>query len=134
MMQLGPFRFDVPTYSVEGLRRSAGGRVAPQDVIGAPPPTHLLGPGDETMSLNSTFFPRHLNGRGLGQLAGVRLASKQQTPLMFISVTGIVFGRWVIVEVSDHQAHFDPLGVPEKVVVDMELIKYNRPGGLAGLF
>ncbi len=124
LMQMGPFRFTIPTYSVEALKRRAGGRVATQAVIGGAPPTHLLGPGDETMDLESTFFPRHLNGGGLAQLEGVRAASKVQIPMMFVSITGSVFGRWVITEVGDHQTYFTPAGVPEKVKVDMSILRY----------
>lgn len=134
LMQLGPFRFDVPTYSVEDIKRSVSSRVAVQDVIGGAPATHLLGPGDETQTLSSTFFPYHLNGGGLLQLEGVRAACQRQTPLMMVSLSGFVFGRWIITEVGDNQSIFGVGGVPQKITVQMSLLRYVGRGNRFGLF
>lgn len=136
LMALGPFRFTVPTYSVEEIKRVMRSRVASQDVIGARPPTHLLGPGEEAIVLKSTFHPHHLNRGGLLQLEGVRMACAAQTPLMMVSIGGMVFGRWVITNVFDDRTMFMPnLGTPQTVTVDMELVRYvGRGGGFFGLF
>ncbi|MGB3389001.1 MAG: hypothetical protein WBA88_13540 [Pseudaminobacter sp.] len=41
LVGLGPFRFQVPTYSVEKIARSVKSRVESQRVIGARPPGTL---------------------------------------------------------------------------------------------
>ncbi|WP_425373339.1 phage tail protein [Pseudochrobactrum asaccharolyticum] len=86
-MAWGPFRFTVPSYSVETMRRSLQPRSAPQDVIGAAPIIHRLGPGNEEIVLESTFHPRHLNGRGLTQLAGVRQQECLPCHLSLVALT-----------------------------------------------
>lgn len=136
LMALGPFRFRVPTYSVEQMSRQVSSRVASQEVIGARPPTHLLGPGEENVTFSSTFFPFHLNGAGLAQLEAVRAACVAQTPLMLISIAGMIFGRWVITDVSDDKTQFGASGLPQVVTVDMSLLRYVPRGGGAsiGLF
>jgi phage protein U len=127
-MRLGAFVFDIPTYSFESLQRSVSGRAESQMVIGAPPPIHLLGPGEETVSFTSTFFPFHLNGAGLAQLEGLRAACQAQTPMMMVSIGGVIFGRWIIRSVGDGQSFFHPNGAPQKVDVDMSLVKYSAGG------
>lgn len=74
LMAWGPYRFTVPNYSVETIRRSVQPRIETQPVISAMPTVHRLGPGNEQITLQSTFHPHHLNGRGLSQLSGIRLA------------------------------------------------------------
>ncbi len=136
LMALGPFRFRIPTYSVEEISRQVSSRYANQEVIGARPTTHLLGPGEETITFHSEFFPYHLNGAGLAQLEAVRAMCLAQTPLMLISIAGLVFGRWIITDVSDERTTFDVKGKPQKVSVDMDLLRYvPRNGGtILGLF
>ena len=136
LMALGPFRFKIPTYSVETVSRKLSSRVQSNEVIGARPTTHLLGPAEETLSFQSEFYPYHLNGAGLAQLEGMRATVVAQTPMMLISVGGLVFGRWVITDLSDEQTIFDSLGRAQKVSVDMSLTRYVPRGlGMAvGLF
>ena len=59
-----------------------------------------------------------------------------QTPLMLIAISGLVFGRWIITDVSDERTIFDVKGKPQKVAVDMDLLRYvPRNGGtILGLF
>ncbi len=134
LMQLGPFQFSVPTYSVERIGYDVTARVAPQQVIGAAPITHLLGPGDETVRLSSTFYPRHLNVGGLAQLEGVRAACRAQTPMMMVSIAGTVFGNWIITNVGDESSMIISSGIAERVTVELTLLQYNDRGSRFGLF
>lgn len=132
LMALGPFRFSIPTYSVEEIQRRVRSRIASQEVIGARPPTHLLGPDEETIALQSTFHPLHLNRGGIAQLEGVRAACIAQRPLMMVSMAGAVFGRWVIASVDDQRSLFHARsGLPQTVTVDMELVRYVGRGGFS---
>lgn len=129
LMGWGPFRFTVPNYSVETIRRSLQARVEAQPVIGAKPSLHRLGPANETITLSSTFFPRHLNGGGLAQLAGVRQAVTALTPLMLVHMSGRnhnVFGRWVATSIEDEQTSFNAGGAAEMVTVTLTLIQDDR--------
>ena len=126
LMAWGPYRFTVPNYSVETLRRSIEPRVEAQNVIGAAPSLHRLGPGNEKVTLSSTFHPRHLNGRGLEQLAGVRAAVNALTPLPLVHINGAgmnVFGNWIATSIEDEQTVLDNVGTPQVVTVTMNLTR-----------
>lgn len=132
LMAWGPYRFTVPNYSVETLRRSIQPRVEPQPVIGAAPTLHRLGPGNEVVTLESTFFPHHLNGRGLTQLAGIRQAVNAVVPMMLVHFNGAlhnVFGLWIATAVEDEQTSFDAQGAAQMVTTTLSLMRYDGGGG-----
>lgn len=125
LMGWGPFRFTVPIYSVEDLERRVASRVDSQQVIGRRPTTHLLGPDEETLTLQSTFHPYHMNKAGLAQLIAVQESVRAQIPHMLVHVGGAVFGRWVGREVTDQQTKFHPRsGVPQTITVSLSLVRY----------
>ena len=126
LMAWGPFRFTVPTYSVESIRRSLQPRVSPVPLISRVPSLHRLGPGNEQITLESTFHPHHLNGRGLAQLAAVRQAVNALTPLPLVHLNGSamnVFGPWVATQIEDSQSMLDPLGKPGTLTVSMTMLR-----------
>ncbi|MDR6954114.1 phage protein U [Ancylobacter sp. 3268] len=128
LMAWGPFRFTVPNYSVESIRRSLQPRVEPQPVIGAMPSIHRLGPANEAISLESTFHPRHLNGRGLAQLAGVRLAVNRLTPMQLVHFNGAginIFGLWIAVSLDSEETMLDTRGTPQMVSAHLSMIQYG---------
>lgn len=132
LMGWGPFRFTVPNYSVETLRRTLQPRSEQVPVIGALPITHNLGPNVEELTLESTFHPRHLNGRGLTQLAGVREAVNSLTPLSLVHMNGSgmnIFGRWTAKSLSSEKTVFDVHGVPQTVTTTLTMTQYDGSGG-----
>lgn len=123
LMAWGPFRFTIPTYSVEAIQRSVQPRLEAVPVIQAMPSIHRLGPGNPTISLRSTFHPQHLNGRGLAQLSGVQAAVNAMAAYPLCSVNGGVFGFWVATQLSDEQEMFDASGTPSTVQATLELMQ-----------
>lgn len=129
LMGWGPFRFTVPNYSVERIRRVIQPRAEPQPVIGAIPPIHRLGPGNDAIVLESTFHPLHLNGRGLQQLAGVRQAVNAQAPYQLVHINGAgmnIFGLWLAMSVDSEETLLDHNGTPQIVRASLELVFYDR--------
>ena len=124
LMGWGPFRFTVPTYSVEELSRHATGRVQPVPVVGTKSPTHILGTDPVRIDLQSTFHPRHYNKAGMIQLVGVRAAIEQQTPFILLAISGIIFGSFIGVDVQEGQSEFDASSTPETVTVTLSLMEY----------
>ncbi|KAB2665986.1 phage tail protein [Brucella tritici] len=129
LMAWGPFRFTVPNYSVETISRSLSPRMEEQPIIGAAPLLHRLGPGAEEITLSSTFHPRHFNGRGLSQLAGVREAVNAQLPLHLVHINGAgqnIFGMWLATSISNEETTFDNAGTPQTVTVSLKLKRYDQ--------
>lgn len=126
LMAWGPFRFTIPTYSVEEIRRSLQPRTSPVPVIGRAPPIHKLGPGNEQITLSSTFHPHHLNGRGLAQLASIRQAINAQATYPLVHVNGRamnIFGSWTGVQIDDSHSLLDVMLTPGTVTVSMSLMR-----------
>ncbi len=130
LMGLGSFRFSVSNFSFEQFEQSTGSRIAEQEVIGAAPRTHLLGPAGESIELSSTFFPFHLNTGGLQQLAGMRAACKGQSVMMLVSGNGNFYGQFVIKDIKQTRTYYHPNGEAQKIEVKISLLRYNGGGAL----
>lgn len=126
LMAWGPYRFTVPNYSVETIKRSVHPRIEGQPVIGAAPPIHRLGPANEQITLQSTFHPHHFNGNGLAQLNGVRQTVNALKPMMLTHVNGAqlnIFGTWIGVSLEDEHTIFDTRGIPSTVTATLTLMQ-----------
>ena len=132
MMRLGSFVFSIPTFSFESLNQKVSARAESQQVIGAAPPTHLLGPNGDTINLTASFYPFHLNRGGLAQVRSMNQAVRSQAPLMMVGINGLVYGRWIITDISNQMESFHPNGSPQKVDVDISLIQYVGNRGSLG--
>lgn len=132
LMAWGPFRFTVPTYSIETIRRSQQPRAEPQPVIGRAPPIHRLGPSNPMISLASTFHPRHFNGGGLAQLSGVRQAVDALTPLQLVHINSAqmnIFGSWIATGIESEETVLDTRGIAQFVTVTLSMVQYGTSPG-----
>lgn len=138
LMALGEFRFSIDTFSYEELRRKTHARIHPQEVIGAPPPLHKMGPGANTLSITSTFFPWHLPGnRGLDQLNAMRAAAGRSMQLVASKINlGEPLGRWALLSVDERKSEIHFSGEGQKIALDIELM-FDPPSGrpdIGGVF
>lgn len=134
LMAWGPFRFTVPTYSVESIQRAHHARAEPQPVIGRAPSIHRLGQNNPTITLSSTFHPRHFNGNGLAQLAGIRQAVDSLMPLQLTHINGgqmNIFGTWVATSVESEETVLDHRGISQVVTVALSMMQYAASPGRA---
>lgn len=130
LMAYGPWRFSIGSFSYEEMSRQFSARITSVPVIGARPPLHFLGPGEETIGFRATFFPYHLPGNtGLAQLASMRAALNEPTSFPLIgnrAGLGDVFGRWALQSLGETQTEIGPDGVGQKIEVEIELIFDGR--------
>jgi len=137
LMAWGPYRFTVPNYSIETIRRAHQSRAEAQPIIGRAPTIHRLGPNNPTISLSSTFHPRHMNGRGLQQLAGVRQAVDAGVPLQLTHINASemnIFGAWIATSVESDETLLDVRGIAQIVTVTLNMMLYSgSPGRQAAL-
>lgn len=135
LMRLGQFVFGIPTFSFETLNRTVSARVESVPVVGGPPPTHLLGENADTLQLTCSFYPYHLNGKGLLQLRVMQQMTKSQIPMMMVGINGLVYGRWIITQIGESQSFFHPRsGTPQKIDADISMTQYNGAGGVGSFF
>jgi len=133
LLRLGVFTFKVSGPSYEGFEHTSSARWAKLDRLGAKPARQFVGPGDETIYLDGTIYPRFFGG--FGQIEAMRAAAGLGQPMMLVSGYGRVFGMFVIERVASSQSYFLPDGSPQKAVFSLELAAYG--GGadiLGGLF
>lgn len=133
LMGYGPFRFEIASFAYDSIKRKYEANIQEQKIIGARPSLHRMGFGVETITLNSTFFPRHLPGNtGLSQLAGLRASVGESMPLVGNRLSfGDVFGRWALKSVGDDHSEIYVDGVGQQISVDMELL-FDGRGRSAG--
>lgn len=131
VMGLGPFRFAVDTNALMEFDRFLPARHPEVPVIGRRPSLHFAGPDVEHVHLVALCYPRFLRGRGLEQIDGMRQAALNGIPLMLVSATGRVLGRWVIEGINDVRTVFAPRGTPQRVEVRLDL-KYSGSVGFGG--
>jgi uncharacterized protein len=109
-MILGFFPFTISTAAYEELTHTSGYEWAEQKPIGSSPILQYVGPTAETISLRGKLMPPITGGPV--QLRRLRALAELGTPLVLISGTGLVLGRWVIEEISDTGRHHASNGVP----------------------
>ncbi|WP_273794633.1 phage tail protein [Brucella intermedia] len=126
MMGLGPFRFSIDTAAYQTLTRKSEYRWESQERIGRHPAMQFIGAGHETFTLEGTVYPHWRSG--FGQVEEMRGIAGQGSPLMLVSGTGRVFGRFVITEVEERQTYFHPNGAPRKQEFTLELKSYGEDG------
>ncbi|MGH0003179.1 phage tail protein [Pseudovibrio ascidiaceicola] len=127
MMRWGRFKFQVPSYSIEELKRKVESRVVNVPVVGAVAQVHTLGANPDSMTLRSTFFPHHLNKLGISQLRGVQASVRAQGPALLVHGSGKPLGLWVGRANSENESFWGTDAIPQKFTTDLELTEYVPP-------
>lgn len=127
MMALGAFRFGLETAAYQSLDRSTDYRWASQERIGRHPAMQFIGEGHTDITLPGVIYPEFKGG--LAQVDAMRAIAGTGSPQMLIAGTGKVFGRFVIMSVSDVQTIFHRDGVPRKIEFTVSLKTYGADGG-----
>ena len=130
LMARGEFRFEINRFTYERLRRRTQARIQPQEVIGAVPPLHLAGPGNDALSITSTFFPFHWpSHKGLSQVKAMRSAVGRSMPLVAARIDlGEPLGRWALLSMDEEKSEIHPCGEGQQIVLNIELL-YDPPPG-----
>lgn len=124
LLAWGEFRFSLSTYAYEKFKRKFGARLEAQKVIGSRPVLHNMGPDEETVEVNSTFFPFHLDGnQGLEQVSRMRAAVGKSNPLIGNALGfGSVLGNWALKTFEETKTEIHPTGEGQKIEVEMSFV------------
>lgn len=123
MMQLGMFQFSITTAAYQELRRRTSFRWPSQELYGRLPALQYTGPGEDTMTLTGTIYPEFRGGAG--QLNKMRNIAGAGRPLLLVSGTGSMLGRWVIESIDEGQMVFAAEGRPRKQEFTLQLRKFE---------
>ncbi|MBC3250986.1 phage tail protein [Serratia fonticola] len=130
MMALGMFVFIMRTAPYQEMQHQMSWRHVSNSRIGQRPATQFLGIDEETITLSGTLYPQ-LTGGTLSLLALEWMAdSGKSWPL--IEGTGMIYGMFVITELSRTRSYFSPNGHASKIEFTLTLKRVDA--SLAELF
>lgn len=133
LMNLGTFQFEVNTAAYQALRRNTDYRWAKADRLTRSPARQFIGKGDDKITLSGRIYTAHAGG--LGQLDQMRSMGATATPLMLIDGGGKVYGKFVILKVTEMQVNFIAGGKPRRQDFTLEIAAYGEDvvsGGSTG--
>jgi len=99
MISLGEFRFAIDTAAYERLALSQSWRWPEQQRLGRDPALQFVGADAAEIELEGVIYPQFRGG--LGQVERLRQLADEGKPLMLVDGLGRVWGKWVILKVSD---------------------------------
>lgn len=124
LMALGEFRFVMEEAAYQKLKRTNNYRWPSQARIADRPTRQFVGIGDETIDLSGIVYP-HLAG-GLGQIETIREMSGQGIPMILADGLGWVWGRYVVLSLSEERSFLLPDGRPRKQTFSLQLSHYGE--------
>lgn len=126
MMALGEFRFALKTAAYQQLERSDEYRWESLERIGRAPAMQYIGRGHTTITLNGIIYPHFKSG--LKQVDKMRKKCGGGEPHNLVSGYGKVFGKFVVMSISETQEYFFSNGAPRRIEFTMELKSYGGDG------
>ena len=123
MMMLGSYQFSIDTAAYQQLQRSTAYKWQAQERVGKREALQFTGPGTDSITLSGVVFPAYKGGTG--QVSAMRAAAAAGQPLIMVSGTGSIMGRWVIESIDESQATFARAGVPMRQQFSLKLRKYD---------
>jgi phage protein U len=123
MMMLGQFQFGIDTAAYQELSRTTEYRWPSLDVFGGAQALQFTGRGPESINLQGSIFPGWRGGTG--QLDAMRGQAAAGEPLMLVTGTGALLGRYVIERVDEKQSVFAAAGVARKQEFTLQLKRYG---------
>lgn len=129
MLSLGSYQFSINTAAYQELMRSTSYRWPSQERFGQHAARQFTGPGEDSMTLTGVVYPEWRGG--VGQLNELRTLASSGEPLLLVSGTGDVLGRWVIEKIDERQSIFSGEGVARRQGFTMN-IQFFDAGEQAG--
>ena len=122
MMALGEFRFSIQTAAYQTLRQNHQYRWESLARLHTRPALQFLGVGEESMELVGTIYP-HFQG-GLAQIKTLTESASNGDAMTLVDGEGLVWGKWVVRQVSEEHSYFLPSGQPLKMTFTLTLLRY----------
>lgn len=130
MMALGLFVFSLHTVPYQQLQRQMSWRHPSNSRVGRRPAHQFLGPGEDTITLSGVLYPEVTGGKiSLAMLQSMADTGKAW-PL--IEGTGLIYGLFVIDDISQTHSFFFPDGAPRKIEFSLKLTRVDDEPDLLG--
>ena len=119
MLSLGTFVFSLPTLAYQQLQRQRAWRHASSERVGARAASQYVGPGEETIDLSGIVAPE-LTGTP-ASLETLRRMADEGRPCSLVDGTGVVYGAYVIVSLSETRTLFFVDGAARRIEFQLQL-------------
>ncbi len=124
MMSLGSFKFGIETAAYDEMSKQHSWRWADQARIGRKSAQQAIGPDASTLSMKGRIYP-HWKG-GLGQISALKDLGDAMKPHIMVDGTGRIWGKFVIMKLSETQKHLNEFGQPRRQDFTLELKEYGE--------
>ncbi|WLI76960.1 phage tail protein [Kosakonia sp. H02] len=124
MLALGLFVFMRQTLPFQNRNRTSAFNWKNNARVGKRAAYQYIGPGEETIDISGDLFPE-LTG-GVLSLAAVRLMAEQGKAWPLIDGTGVIYGMYVISNVTENGTEFYSDGSPRKINFTLKLTRVDE--------
>ncbi|EMH2073945.1 phage tail protein [Citrobacter sp. Cf084] len=124
MLALGMFVFMRQTLPYQTLQRDAEYRWPSNPRIGKRDAFQYLGPGEETVTIAGVLYPELTGGKLT--LTTVRLMAEEGRAWPLLDGNGMIYGMYVINNVSETGAMFFSDGAPRKIDFTLKLTRADE--------
>ena len=130
MLSLGSFQFSLNTAAYQELTRSTAYHWPAQERFSQHAARQFTGPGEDAITLTGVIYPEWRGSRD--ELDNLRSLAADGNPLLLVSGTGDILGRWIIEKIDEQQSIFADSGVARKRGFTVSL-KFFDEGEQSGL-
>lgn len=124
MLALGLFVFMRQTLPFQGMNRASAFSWKNNSRVGKRAAYQYIGPGEETIDITGDLYPE-LTG-GVLSLSAVRLMAEQGKAWPLIDGTGLIYGMYVISNVTENGSEFYSDGSPRKINFTLKLTRVDE--------
>lgn len=121
-LRFGPFAFEALGFSYQELGRNVDTQWAEIRVTQGWDRLQYLGPTKEVVDVKGVLFPESLGG--LSQIDGIRSMAISGAPQYLASLSGNIYGIFVVVGIKEDQSYFNAVGTPRKDRYSLQLRRY----------
>jgi len=124
MLALGLFVFMRQTLPFQGMSRSSAFNWKNNARVGKRAAYQYIGPGEETINITGDLYPEFTGG--VLSLSAIRLMAEQGGAWPLIDGTGMIYGMYVISNVTENGSEFYSDGSPRKINFTLELTRVDE--------
>lgn len=115
LLALGDYRFSIGRAEYDAIRRVLSINWSKDSFIGGAPSYQFNGENEEVMTISGAVFnfrqniqntDSPVNSNGIDQITQIRDESRKGKPLRLTLDTGVSYGYWILIRVSETQSNF----------------------------
>lgn len=136
LLALGPHVFEIAPLNFQEIQRTTEAKWPAIDRFGGAPGRQFTGYGENPVTISGLLFPEEMGGRA--EYEAIRATQAAKRPVTMVGwsteTAARVFGRVVILRVSDTQSFISRAGQGRRIEYEIDVAPHLGGGGRVGLF